>query len=88
MDKEREIERVFDILDKHITLEHKAFTDNIVGEWDAAKAVVEAGYHKTEDIDKDAVKDLLRKIWKQSCDGEIDLMLLQFAEKYNVSLNG
>lgn len=43
---------------------------------------------EVEGIDKAAVEDLLRKIWKQSCDGEIDLLLLQFAEKYDVRLNG
>ena len=57
MNKEKEIEKVFDILDKHIALEHKAFTDNIVGEWDAAKAIVEAGYRKADEVRKETAKE-------------------------------
>ncbi len=58
MDKEREVEKVFDILDRHIMLEHKAFTDNIVGEWDAAKAIIEAGYRKADDVRKETAKEI------------------------------
>ncbi len=58
MNKKKEIEEVFDILDKHIALEHKAFTDNIVGEWDAAKAIVEAGYRKADEVRKETAKEI------------------------------
>ena len=62
MDNEREVEKVFDILDKHITLKHKAFTDNIAGEWDAAKAIVEAGYRKADEVYKETIKEILTKV--------------------------
>lgn len=67
MDKEREVERVFYILDKHITLEHKAFTDNIAGEWDAAKAIVEAGYRKADELYKEILTKV-RQLYKEHTD--------------------
>lgn len=65
MDKEKEIEEVYDIIDDTIYIQY----DWLYGKREAAENIVEAGYRKAYEVRKETAKEILRYLKATITDG-------------------